>query len=651
VTTGPAWLLWGLLALLAIATVGEGGAQPTSMMAEHAILFALVVTTVVRGARSSGAAVVFRLDRGVAYAWIAFLIAAATGAVVAPYGFASWLVLVELAAFTGVLVLSARVGPGLLPPLGAALGAVGAAQALFAIGQHLSGRALRAGGGFLNPNDLAAWLIAAMFVCGGTLLARGRSARTAGLLAALPLLLALWFIGSRGAVIGLFAGAVVAGWLLRESVPAKVWRRAVAAFGLILLIGAGAVAIRFRVRDPHGLARPAIWRASLGAALARPWTGTGPGQFETAAADLNFPREDRPLRYEHAFSTPHSDLLRGPAEFGVPASFVLLATALLGLRAVAERRRTAPWAPVEVGALAALAAIGVQSAFNDFTETPGLYLLFAALLGPLVAVPVRREPGAPAWPSARWRAAAIGVGIAVFAAGDVAPYLSWRMASALPRIGLDAGQRARLARAIRLNPMQPDLFLRRAQDRLGAGATLTFAGYAAAREDAEHAIRLNPRSSVAWAALAHVEGAACRGLFGDVATRGRAEAAFAAAEDRSRHDPFLPLDAGRLLLSTGDPEGARRAAERALRIEPNAIPPRMLIAEALLAGGGAGAADAAASRIAEADTLSARYAADARESLYSMQLLTLDPGYRLRLGEAADARRSPAALDAPRARD
>ena len=74
----------------------------------------------------------------------------------------------------------------------------------------------------------------------------------------------------------------------------------------------------------------------------------------------------------------------------------------------------------------------------------------------------------------------------------------------------------------------------------------------------------------------------------------------------------------------GDPAEARRAAERALDLEPEAVLPRLLLADALIEGGGSGDLQRAAALLEEA-----RERAVDREATidgsYTWRLLHLDP--------------------------
>jgi hypothetical protein len=463
----------------------------------------------------------------------------------------------------------------------------------------------------------------------------------------LPILTAMFLVGSRGALLGLGAGAATAFACAAHTRDRRTLRRVAAVAVVFLAIGSAGVALRFRVADPFGASRLRIWRASAQALVDDPWFGTKPGQFETRAANLNFARDGEPLRFDRAFSTPHSDVLRAPVEFGIPAALVLAAAVVLGLRRIVHRVREGTLGPAALGAIAALAALAAQGTVNDLTETPAIYLFGAALIGSLLVVDVDASCLAcgAAVPALRWGAAALLV--VGFVAADVGPFRSWSIQGTLPRGALTATQRAALERARRLNPFQPDLAIRVADDLVTRSATWTADEYAAAREAAEEAVRLAPNAPAGWRALARVEGSACRHLFRDVATRVRAGSAYLEAEARSRHDPFIPLETGSFLLATADFEGARRAALRALRIEPNAIPPRLLLADVSLADRGDPGRTEASDLLHQAETLELRFASVPKESPYALRLLTADPESVSRIRARLERTAVAPPLDAP----
>ena len=104
----------GLLALLCVATLGQGGAEPTSQLVWHAGVLALVLVELLRGPATAP------ISRP---AWLPlvflglYLLVAWVGAFFAPYGFAAWLFLLDLGSFAVVVWLAARRGPAFLTRL------------------------------------------------------------------------------------------------------------------------------------------------------------------------------------------------------------------------------------------------------------------------------------------------------------------------------------------------------------------------------------------------------------------------------------------------------------------------------------------------------------------------------------------------------
>ncbi len=612
----------GLVLVLLAALPGEGGAAPTALLLWHGLLVLLLLGLLLAPDRNGASR---HVPAPVPLAALGVYLALAfAGAVRAPYGYAALIQLLELGAFTAVALVAARCGPTLPARLALPLLLAATAEGALALGQRLVDGQPRPPGTFLNPNHLAAWL-ALVILLNAPALLDDRNLRRKALvaLALLPALAGFLLTGSRGALLGLAAGA---GWLALASWRgmSRATRRVALAVALVAVIAGGwRVAERLHEADPYRWHRLRIWRASLGAVADAPWTGTGPRQFVAAARNLNFPDGEGPLRFDRGFSTTHSDLLRPFAELGLPGGLAMLAAVAACGIVLARRRRDGTPGPAHNGALAALVALGVQALVDNPSERPALYLLAAALLGSLLSRPAASStPPAPASP--RWRAALALALLGTFLAADVAPYLSWRALSGLPQRPLDASEMERLDRAIRLNPAHAEPWRRRARELAGDGTRWDANVYAAAREAAERAIRLQPAEARHRMTAAWVEALACRTLFPDTATRARAAARYREAEARSRHDPAIPIELARFLLDTGDPVGARRAAERALAIEPRAVPPRLLLADALLEQGGPWAAPRARKLIDEARELAGRWSHRTADGLYSARLLTLD---------------------------
>jgi O-antigen ligase len=611
-------LLIGLCATLLLATLGEGGGAAGSMLLWHASLAALVlgcllVPRILDGPGGAPAA-------GPLTAGALFLILAGAGAARAPYFYAAWLNLVELIACFAIFWLGARLGPELGRRIGWPLGAAALLQAGLILGQRFGGES-RPAGTFLNTNHMAAWMgVVLLVLVGGWSGFRTRAARAISALMILGATVAVLLSGSRGALMGLAVAGVWLVWMRWSGFSHRA-RAATLAAGAVLLAAAGwIVAERLREPDPFRYHRFRIWKASARVWLAQPWWGSGPGQFAIAAKQVQFPEEDGPLRWDRRFTVTHSDLLRGPAEFGTPAALALFAAVLLAGAELRRRRRSGALGPRHDGTLAALLALAIRCLVDNPSNWPSVYLLACALLGSLLSAP-RAGPPVPLRTAPRLGLALLLV--LVFAAGDAGPSAAHFLASDLPRGRLEGEQAARLALAQRLNRLQPFYRLREVESLLD-GSEWGLEEYVAAREKAEAAVRLQPADSGFEWSLARVEAQGCLRLFRDAETRERAMRHFERARQRFPTDPRIAIDAGRFLLDAADPHRAKRLAEEALRLEPNGVPSRLLLAEALLAGREPDASRRASLLLAEARELAERHAGIARRGVYQRELLSLN---------------------------
>lgn len=601
-----------LLVLVALSTLGNGGDHPTVMFLTHGLVVAALA--IAAGQRPTGRSI-DPATMGLVAGYLALTILTAA---VAAYGYVAWTAALEVSVFLAVVWLAARVGPDLVPRIAGPLLALGAVHALWILVQRVGQGAYRPAGTFFNTNHAGAWLVAVALVAVASpsrIPAVARWAATALILGALAV------TGSRGALVGLVVGAGV--------LVLYGWRRISRRSRRLVLVGIAALAIaalamfveRGRSPDPHGFGRTRIWSASLRLMESRPWTGIGPGQFRYAAPAVQFPDPVPPLRYDRTFASTHSDWVRVGCETGVAG--VALCLAILGCAAIAVRRgfRSGSVGDEHVGAVAALAALLAQSAFENLSHRPAVYLLAAVLLGGVVS----RRSVESAASRVRGRAVwALGA-VMLFALADAAPYRAWLLQRSVPPGPPDAAGMARMSRAVRWNPLQPYIRMRLAEAVAADPAVAPLERYAAAREHAEAAVRLNPLDGSLRQQLARLEAAACRALFPDSAARSHVASRFREAAHRAPYVPFIRLEAADFLYSTSDFEGAIREATLALEIEPESVGPRLDLARAVLAGGGAGAAFHAAILVDEAEARAAKYAAVRRDEDYTRGMLDLDP--------------------------
>ena len=604
-----------VVAVVAVATLGEGGASGTSLLVQHLLIAAAVAASVLAGPASG-----FVPSRGPRAAWLTFALLAAAGAVAAPYAYAAWLVLVEIAAFGAVVWLASGEPAPLSRMFPPAVAVLAASHALVAVVSRLSGSP-RPASTFLNPNHLGAWLAAATLLLAGRQLDRTLPLRTRAVYGGVMALALAGILvtGSRGAALAIGAGAIALVGMTWSTLSARARRVMLSGVTVAVLVAAAGVAVRFRSDDdPYRFHRMRIWRASWQAVADAPWRGTGPGQFPSAAPNLNFPLEDTPLRYERGFRSPHSDVLRAFCEFGLPAGLAALgAVALLALQAVRGRRALPP---VALGACGALAGLAAQACVDDLSTRPAITLLGAALVGLVLAAPRERPAG---------RGAAIAVAAIVVAGlgvGEVAGFAAWKLSHALPRGPLDPAQLSRLRRAIAWNPLQPDLWARLAEHAQGTptGSAWSLADYAVAREASEHAMRLQPADAFYARGAARVAANASLSVLPFTSERDRADRLYDDAERLARTDATIPFEKARFLLRAGDPSGARRAAERALKIEPRAGAVWLCLAQAALAQDGAAGSASVRRYLDEAEAVAPR-PGEMPTSTYDASLRAVDP--------------------------
>lgn len=623
----------GLACLLLVATLGKGGGSTESLFAWHGLLVALIAGVFLAGRAPREAAA------GPLIAATLFLALAGLGALRAPYGYAALLTGLELAACLAVFCLAARVGPGLVQRLRWPVGAAAAAQAGLVLWQRFALGQPRPAGTFLNTNHLAGWLVLALLlVLCGRRREDSTAARALALAVAAVSCLAILVSGSRGALLGL--GLALAWWIAARwrGLPRPARTAVLATAALLVMFVGVRQAQRLGEADPFRYQRLRIWKASARVLIDHPWWGTGPGQFSSGAAPYQFADGDGPLDHDRGFGITHSDLLRVPCEFGLPAAAALLAAAWLAAAAIARRRRRGELGAEHDGAVAALIAVSAQALVDNPSRWPALYLLVCALLGALLSGP----RGGARSPRLRWplRAALAAALVLLFLVADLAPTVAHRAFRLVPPVSappLGARQEGLLAVARALNPHHPAYLRRVAEERIRVGGELDLAAYAEAREAAETALRLQPRAAeYAWT-LARVEAEACLRLFRDEATRERAVGNFELAQALAPMDSRVSVDAGGFLLSSGDPLGARRLAERALRIEPNAVPPRLLLAESLLDAGAPEATTRAGHLLAEAREIAERWSGAMPDGVYPREMLRFDARAASRIEEKLSA--------------
>ena len=275
-------------------------------------------------------------------------------------------------------------------------------------------------GPFVSRNHAATWLVMAIPLCFGYLLARLRSAtatqarRMAAFHHALDsrtvwlagsgtiMLLALAMTLSRSGVIGIATAAAIAAIISRSRLdPArKAWAAGVvlvAALAVLQFADVLAVAERFGQSSQGAAGRLRVWQDTIAMCRSMWTTGSGVGTFQEAMTI--FQTGDRTYYFNHA----HNHYLQAAAEGGVLVTGPVI-LALVGLVSLARSRLMAEdsgllW--IRAGAATGLLAAAVQSLWDTGLRMPANAAL-AAVLAAILTHSRRRAAPAPDAGSVQW---------------------------------------------------------------------------------------------------------------------------------------------------------------------------------------------------------------------------------------------------------
>jgi hypothetical protein len=276
-------------------------------------------------------------------------------------------------------------------------------------------------GPFVNRNHAATWLVMAIPVCFGYLLARLRAngaprggrlplfrhaldARTIWLAgSATVMLLALAMSLSRSGAIAFAAASALAAVFARSRLDSvrRAWAAGavvVAALAVLQFADVIAVANRFGQSAQGTARRVHIWHDTIAMCRSLWPTGSGIGTFQNAM--LLFQTGDR----TYYFNDAHNHFLQVAAEGGVLLAVPVLA-GVMALAAAARARMAAEvsgllW--IRAGAATGLLAVTVQSLWETGLRTPANAVL-AAVLAAIVTHPSRNSGAPPAVRSDPWR--------------------------------------------------------------------------------------------------------------------------------------------------------------------------------------------------------------------------------------------------------
>ncbi|MBZ5587294.1 MAG: O-antigen ligase family protein [Acidobacteriia bacterium] len=398
-------------------------------------------------------------------------------------------------------------------------------------------RALHAGrpaGPFGNPNGAATLILLGLaltpflrvaIAVRAALLAVG----VAGILAS----------GSRGALLGALAVAVVWGLKGRRN------RGLAVGAGLVAAAGVLGLGIRLAVdRDPLRYERFRIWGVAFKVAAAELPLGCGPGGYGDVAIAHNFPRDGEFARFARLPDLAESDFLQAAASLGLPG-VALTAGLLISVALQLRGRGAAPW-----GVAVALAA---TSAVNSQVVFPAVLWTGSLALG---SVQRRRNGGGRAGPRA-------GLVVAVVALAAISAAIL-----ALPDWGLGPSAESLVGRAEAALRSRPP-----SDDSLADAEALT-----------RLACSARPRFARAWRLLGNIR--LRRATLRDEAGLAAAAVdAFAEARRVNPLDPWGALGEATARRALGDRPGAMRALGTAVLLEPNCAPAWLELATLRLAQG------------------------------------------------------------------
>jgi len=295
---------------------------------------------------------------------------------------------------------------------------LGLVLAVFGIGQHTTAPHTLLGvrtftsttpfGPYLNRSDFAMWLVMALPLTAGYLLARMHSRQHRGgslftaeafddiatfLTVAMGLMAAALMVAlSRSGLIGAAAAAMTL-WTLSESRMHKQGRAwLLAGIGIVALIAlafANASAVATRVAETaesSALGRVIIWRATLPIIRDFWLTGAGAGAYERAMMVY------QPMPHETYFNHAHNEYLQLASEGGlwlmIPGAIALVAGVYAIRKRLSADRTPIYW--VRVGAVSGMIAAATQSVWETGLRRPANTLLFAILAA--VAMHSASEP-------------------------------------------------------------------------------------------------------------------------------------------------------------------------------------------------------------------------------------------------------------------
>jgi O-antigen ligase len=298
------------------------------------------------------------------------------------------------------------------------IAALGLLLAVFGIAQHATAphafywlhvfKNTQPFGPYLNRSDFAMWLVMALPLTAGYLLARLHSRQRQGvdlfsaeafddtamfLTVAMGLMAAALTVAlSRSGLVGAIAAALTL-WSLsdrRMHRHGRAWLLGgIAAMAIVALAFANTSAVVTRIQDTldrRSAGRVAIWQATIPIIKAFWLTGAGAGAYERAMMVY------QPAPHETYFNHAHNEYLQFLAEGGlwlaIPGTLALGAGVIRIRTRLALDRTAIYW--VRAGAVSGMSAAAVQSLWETGLRRPANTLLFAILAA--IAMHLAPEP-------------------------------------------------------------------------------------------------------------------------------------------------------------------------------------------------------------------------------------------------------------------
>jgi putative inorganic carbon (HCO3(-)) transporter len=586
----------------------EGGTTHLPNLVMRTALFAMVLVWIFRQMKSGSIA----FDRHRLFLVLALFFSwAALTLGWAPYKNASVQWLVTLLMYVGLfgVVTGANLTGRQVHAVVMIMVATGLCEGLLGLAQYFWLGEERARGTFFNPNFFATYEVMIFAIASGlAMFSRWTELRqwermligiTMGVTS-----VAFLVTQSRGAVPAIIVAMVFVGY-------ARFGKLSLIVLVLCLLAGAlfpNPLKHRFMElssSDPYAYSRVDIWKSSLERIVDRP-LGVGIGMYKYTSFQYRFPIDRDIVRYQKRAETAHNEYLQLTVELGLAG----LAIFLVGLTVWAREARDALHSDLEsrdrglvVGLVGAVMAMLMHGMVDSVFHEPALMVLLIICGGLVVVMGSAQTPNCmrPRWsvPLAYRPVRAIGVFVIgfVLAILVVQPAVGWYLDEQGDREAQVGHYEKALEWFERASLVDPGTTAYR--DSIARTAIQLFhrsgdpQWLVTAMEHESVAHTLNPldgrfpfRLGTIYTLLSEqkVLGSQREAMW---------EQAAHAYEEAIRVDPYSPLsyaELGRIRVSQGRVQEAKDWFQRAIAVEPNFLPARVLLANLWLQVGDRGSA-------------------------------------------------------------